>query len=284
MTTQLKTFALLAILSGIIIVMGGAIGGQGGVIIAFAFALIMNVSSYWFSDKIVLKMYKARELSRNDSPYLHDIVEELAQNAGIPKPKICLIPEQSPNAFATGRNPENGVVAVTEGIMAMLTPEELRGVLAHEIAHIAHRDILLQTVAGVLASAITSIASWLQWSAILGGNRDEEGNSNVFSALILAFLAPLAASLIQMAISRTREYHADAGGASYSNDPLSLASALFKISNYSKQIPMKNPNPATENMFIISPLAGSRMASLFSTHPPTEERIARLQELAKNKK
>ncbi len=283
MTTQIKTLALLALLSGIIIVMGGAIGGQSGVIIAFGFALIMNVSSYWFSDKIVLKMYKARELSYNDSPYLHTIVEELAKNAGIPKPKICLIPEQSPNAFATGRNPENGVVAVTEGIMAMLTPEELRGVLAHEIAHIAHRDILLQTVAGVLASAITSIASWLQWSAILGGNRDENGNSNVFSALILAFLAPLAASLIQMAISRTREYHADAGGASYSNDPLALASALFKISNYSKQIPMQNANPATENMFIISPLAGSKMASLFSTHPPTEERIARLQELAKNR-
>ncbi len=282
MTTQIKTFALLALLSGLIIVMGGAIGGQTGVVIAFAFALIMNVSSYWFSDKIVLKMYKARELSYNDSPYLHNIVEELAHNAGIPKPKICLIPEQSPNAFATGRNPENGVVAVTEGIMAMLTPEELRGVLAHEIAHIAHRDILLQTVAGVLASAITSIASWLQWSAILGGNRDEEGNSNIFSALILAFLAPLAASLIQMAISRTREYHADAGGASYCNDPLSLASALFKISNYSKQVPMQNANPATENMFIISPLAGSKMASLFSTHPPTEERIARLQELAKN--
>ncbi len=280
MTTQIKTFFLLALLSGLIIVLGGAIGGQSGVIIAFALALFMNVGSYWFSDKIVLRMYKAQEIGPNDSPYLHKIVEELAINAGIPKPKIYFIPDQSPNAFATGRNPEHGVVAVTDGIMKLLTPEELRGVLAHEIAHIAHRDILLQTVAGVLASAITSIASWLQWTAILGGNRNEEGGSSPFAGLLLAFLAPMAAGLIQMAISRTREYHADAGGATYSQDPLALASALNKISNYSKQIPMQNANPATENMFIISPLAGNKMASLFSTHPPTEERIARLQAMA----
>ncbi len=283
MTTQIKTFLFLALLSGIIIVLGGLLGGRAGVIIAFGFALIMNVSSYWFSDKIVLRMYKAQEVSYNDSPYLHKIVDELSANAGIPKPKICIIPDQSPNAFATGRDPEHGVVAVTEGIMQLLTPQELRGVIAHEIAHIAHRDILLQTIAGVLASAITSIASWLQWSAILGGNNDEEGGSNPIAALLLAFLAPVAASLIQMAISRTREYHADAGGASFCQDPLALASALNKISNYSKQIPMNNANPATENMFIISPLAGSKMASLFSTHPPTEERIARLQNMANYK-
>ncbi len=283
MTTQIKTFLFLALLSGIIIVLGGLLGGKAGVVIAFAFALIMNVSSYWFSDKIVLRMYKAQEVSYNDSPYLHKIVDELSANAGIPKPKICIIPDQSPNAFATGRNPEHGVVAVTEGIMQLLTPQELRGVIAHEIAHIAHRDILLQTIAGVLASAITSIASWLQWSAILGGNNDEEGGSNPIAAILLAFLAPVAASLIQMAISRTREYHADAGGASFCQDPLALASALNKISNYSKQIPMNNANPATENMFIISPLAGSKMASLFSTHPPTEERIARLQNMANYK-
>ncbi len=279
MTTKIKTFFLLALLSGIIIVMGGMLGGRTGILIAFAFALVMNVSSYWFSDKIVLRMYKAQEISPTDSPYIHQIVEELAQNANIPKPKIYYIPEQSPNAFATGRDPEHGVVAVTDGIMKMLTPEELRGVLAHEIAHIAHRDILLQTVAGVLASAITSIASWLQWGAILGSNNNE--NRNPFAAIVLAILAPMAAGLIQMAISRTREYHADAGGASYSQDPLALASALHKISNYSKQIPMQNANPATENMFIISPLAGSKMASLFSTHPPTEERIARLHEMAR---
>ncbi len=279
MTTQIKTLFLLALLSGIIIALGGMLGGQAGVMIAFAFALIMNVSSYWFSDKIVLRMYKAQELSPNDSPYLHQIVEELSANANIPKPKIYYIPEQSPNAFATGRDPEHGVVAVTDGIMKMLTPEELRGVLAHEIAHIAHRDILLQTVAGVLASAITSIASWLQWTAILGGRNDENGPSPL-AAIALAIVAPMAAGLIQMAISRTREYHADAGGAAYSQDPLALASALQKISNYSKQIPMQNANPATENMFIISPLAGNKMASLFSTHPPTEERIARLQAMA----
>ncbi len=282
MTSQIKTFMLLAFMSGLIILIGGMLGGRTGIIIAFAFAMIMNVSSYWFSDKIVLRMYKAQELQYNDAPYLHQIVEDLSNNAGIPKPKIYLVPEQAPNAFATGRDPEHGVVAVTDGIMKLLTPEELRGVLAHEIAHIAHRDILIQTVAGVMASAITSIASWLQWTAILGGNRDEEGNSGgIIPALLMAFLAPLAASLIQMAISRTREYHADAGGATFSQDPLALASALNKISNYSKQIPMQNANPATENMFIISPLAGQRMASLFSTHPPTEERIARLQEMAK---
>ncbi len=286
MTSQFKTFMLLAFMSSIIILFGAMLGGRTGIVIALGFAIFMNVTSYWYSDKIVLRMYKAQELQYNDAPYLHQIVEDLANSAGIPKPKICRIPEQAPNAFATGRNPENGVVAVTDGIMQLLTPEELRGVLAHEIAHIAHRDILIQTVAGVMASAITSIASWLQWTAILGGGRSDEegGGGSMLSALLLAFLAPMAASLIQMAISRTREYHADAGGATFSQDPLALASALHKISNYSKQIPMNNANPATENMFIISPLAGQRMASLFSTHPPTEERIARLQEMAQRNK
>lgn len=282
MTSQLKTFFFLALLSGIIIVLGGIFGGRAGIILAFGIALIMNVSSYWFSDKIVLRMYKAQELNYNDSPYLHQIVEELAKNAGIPKPKICRIPDNSPNAFATGRDPEHGVVAVTDGIMKILTPEELRGVLAHEIAHIAHRDILIQTVAGIMGAAITSIASWLKWTTIFGGNRDE--NSSPFAAIALAIIAPIAAALIQMAISRTREYEADAGGASFSQDPLALASALNKISSYSQKVPMENANPATENMFIISPLAGSKMSSLFSTHPPTEERVARLREMAQQLK
>ncbi len=283
MTTQIKTFALLALLSGLIVFLGGVFGGQTGMIIALGLAIIMNISSYWFSASIVLKMYNARVLDRNDSPALHDMVEELANRANIPKPTICIIPDQSPNAFATGRNPENGVVAVTEGIVKLLNRAELRGVIAHEIAHIAHRDILIQTVASILGAAITSIAQFMQFG-MLFGSRDSQSNNNALVGLVLAILAPIAASLIQMALSRTREYHADAGGASFANDPLALASALDKISNYSQQVPMENANPATENMFIISPLTSKDFASLFSTHPPTNERIARLQQMAAHKR
>ncbi len=282
MTTQIKTFALLAGLSAIIVFLGGAFGGRTGLVIALGLAIIMNVSSYWFSASIVLRMYNARIVSPNDSPSLHQVVEELARNAQIPKPTICIIPDESPNAFATGRNPENGVVAVTEGIIKMLNKAELRGVLAHEIAHIAHRDILIQSVASILGAAITSIAQFMQFG-MLFGSRDGENNGNALVGILLAFLAPIAASIIQMALSRTREYHADAGGAYFSNDPLALASALDKISNYSSQIPLQNANPSTENMFIISPLTSKNFASLFSTHPPTEERIARLQEMAAHK-
>ncbi len=282
MTTQIKTFALLAGLSAIIVFLGGVFGGRAGLIIALGLAIIMNVSSYWFSASIVLRMYNAKVLSLNDSPALHEVVEELAKNAQIPKPTICIIPDESPNAFATGRNPENGVVAVTEGIVKMLNKAELRAVLAHEIAHIAHRDILIQSVASILGAAITSIAQFMQFSMIFG-SRDNQNGGSALAGILLAILAPLAASIIQMALSRTREYHADAGGAYFSNDPLALASALDKISNYSRQVPMQNANPATENMFIISPLTSKNFASLFSTHPPTEERIARLQQMAAHK-
>ena len=280
MTSQLKTLMLMAALSALLIVMGGALGGQNGILIALFFAVIMNVGSYWYSDKIVLSMYRAQELAPEDAPVVHRIVEELAHNAGVPKPRLYIVPQEAPNAFATGRDPQHGVIAVTAGIMRLLPPEQLRGVLAHEMAHIANRDILVQSVAGVIASAITAIANMLQFAMIFGGNRDEEGNStNPLAAIAMMILGPLAASLIQMAISRRREYMADAAGARYCGDPLALAYALNNLDAYSRQIPMQ-ANPATENMFIVNPLTGSSMQRLFSTHPSMEERIANLQQMA----
>ena len=274
---------LLGLLSAIIIILGGLMGGRTGVIFAFGLAVIMNVGSYWYSDKIVLSMYSARELSPEEAPYLHQIVEELAARAGIPKPRVCIVPEEAPNAFATGRNPENAVVAVTDGIMRLLSPQELRGVIAHEIGHLVNRDILIQTIAGVMASAIVTLANILQFSAIFGGNRDENGNSNPLAALVLAILAPIAASLIQMAISRSREYLADDTGAALCGQPLALAGALHRLGQASGQIPMHQGNPSTEQMFIVTPLFGNGgMARLFSTHPPLEERIARLQAMARH--
>lgn len=281
MTSQIKTVLLLALLSGIIIVLGGLLGGRTGVIIAFGLALVMNVGSYWYSDKIVLSMYHARELAPEEAPYLHRIVEELAANAGIPKPRVCVVPEEAPNAFATGRDPQHAVVAVTEGIMRLLPPEELRGVVAHEVGHIVNRDILIQTVAWVLASAIVTLANIFQFTAIFGGNRDGEGGGNPIGALVLALLAPIAASLIQMAISRSREYLADDTGAALCGQPLALAGALAKLGAASGRIPMREGNPSTEQMFIVAPLFGNgSMANLFSTHPPLEERIQRLRNMA----
>ncbi|MBQ8664817.1 MAG: zinc metalloprotease HtpX [Mailhella sp.] len=281
MTSQIKTLVLMAALSAVLIFMGGALGGQQGILIALVVALIMNVGSYWYSDKIVLSMYRAQELSPADAPVVHQIVDELARNAGIPKPRLYIVPQEAPNAFATGRDPQHGVIAVTQGIMRLLPPEQLRGVLAHEMAHIANRDILVQSVAGVIASAITAIANMLQFAMIFGGNRDEEGNgTNPLAAIAMMILGPLAASLIQMAISRRREYMADAAGASYCKDPMALAMALNNLDAYSRHIPMQ-ANPATENMFIVNPLSGDSMRKLFSTHPPMEERIANLQEMAR---
>jgi heat shock protein HtpX len=260
---------LLALLSGLIIVLGGALGGKTGIVIAFGLALIMNVGSYWYSDKIVLRMYQARELSESEAPMIYSMVRELAANAQIPMPRIAVVPEEAPNAFATGRNPENSVVAVTEGILRLLSPEELKGVLAHEIAHIANRDILIQTVAGVMASTIVSIANFMQFAAIFGMGRSSEdgegGGSNPLMAIVLAILAPIAASLIQFAISRSRE---------------SLAAALGKLQSWNQRIPMQNGNPTTAEMFIVAPLFGGGMAKLFSTHPDINDRIARLREMA----
>ncbi|CAI3241240.1 zinc metalloprotease HtpX [Desulfovibrio legallii] len=282
MTSQIKTVLLLGLLSGIIIAMGGLLGGRTGVVFAFGLALLMNVGSYWYSDKIVLSMYRARELAPEEAPALHSMVEELARNAGIPKPRICVVPEAAPNAFATGRNPEHAVVAVTEGIMRLLSPEELRGVLGHEMGHIKNRDILIQTIAGVMASAIVTLANIFQFTAIFGGNREGEGGANPLAALMMALLAPLAAGLIQMAISRSREYLADDTGAALCGQPLALAGALAKLGAASGRIPMQDGNPSTEQMFIVTPMfAHGGMAGLFSTHPPIEERIRRLQALAR---
>lgn len=282
MSSQIKTALLLGLLTALILIVGQAMGGRQGLFIAFFLAVVMNLGSYWFSDKIVLSMYGAQELSPADAPGLHAMVEELAHNAGVPKPRVMIVPQEAPNAFATGRNPEHGVVCVTQGIMRLLSPEELRGVLAHEMGHIKNRDILVQSIAAVLGGAVVMMANMLQWGAIfgLGRSSDEEGGgSGVFGALLMAILAPIAASLIQMAISRSREYLADATGARLSGTPLALAGALGKLDDYSRRIPM-NANPATENMFIVNPFAGMSMASLFSTHPPTEERIRRLREMA----
>ena len=267
MTSQLKTFMLLALLSGLIIVLGGALGGKTGIVIAFGLALIMNVGSYWYSDKIVLRMYQARELSESEAPMIYSMVRELAANAQIPMPRIAVVPEE-----------------VTEGILRLLSPEELKGVLAHEIAHIANRDILIQTVAGVMASTIVSIANFMQFAAIFGMGRSSEdgegGGSNPLMAIVLAILAPIAASLIQFAISRSREYLADASGARYCGQPLALAAALGKLQSWNQRIPMQNGNPTTAEMFIVAPLFGGGMAKLFSTHPDINDRIARLREMA----
>lgn len=281
MTSQIKTMLLLALLSGIIIVLGGMIGGRTGVIMAFALALVMNVGSYWYSDKIVLTMYHARELAPDESPFLFDIVRRLSTNAGIPMPRICVIPEEAPNAFATGRDPQHAVVAVTDGIMHLLSPQELEGVVAHEIGHIVNRDILIQTIAGVMASAIVTLANIFQFSAIFG-NRDSENGGSGFGAIILALLAPLAAGLIQMAISRSREYLADETGARLCNQPLALAGALYKLGAASGRVPLNSGNPSTAEMFIVTPLFSrdSSIAKLFSTHPPIEERIERLRQMA----
>ena len=281
MTSQIKTLLLLALLSGIIIVLGGLIGGRSGIIIAFGLALVMNIGSYWYSDKIVLSMYRARELSPSEAPFLHESVAQMANAAGIPKPRLFVVPEEAANAFATGRDPEHAVVAVTSGIMKLLSPEELRGVVAHEIGHIVNRDILIQTIAGVMASAIVTLANIFQFSAIFG-SRDSENGGGGIGAIVLALLAPIAASLIQMAISRSREYLADETGARLCGQPLALAGALYRLGAASGQVSLTHGNPSTAEMFIVTPLFShdSKIAKLFSTHPPIEERIERLRLMA----
>ena len=280
MTSQLKTVLLLGLLSGLIILLGGWLGGRAGVIFACGLAIVMNVGSYWYSDKIVLSMYRARELSPGDAPFLSDTVRDLAARAGIPEPRIFVAPEQAPNAFATGRDPEHSVVAVTEGILGILSPEELRGVIAHEIGHIVNRDILIQTIAGVMASALISMANMLQFGAIFG-HRDNNG-PGVAGGIILALVAPIAAGLIQMAISRSREFLADETGARLCGQPLALAGALYKLSAASGQTPLSRGNPSTAEMFIVAPLFDTdrKIGALFSSHPPVEERMSRLRDMA----
>lgn len=279
MSNQLKTGVLLGLLTALILLFGRLLGGQAGIMIAFVLAIAMNVGSYWFSDRIVLSMYKARAVSPEEAPGLHRIVEELSGKAGLPKPKVYVIPQQAPNAFATGRSPGNGVVAVTEGILQLLSPEELQGVLAHELGHIRNRDILIQTVAATLAGVIMFVSSMVKWAAIFGIGGDDEEGGNPILALILAIVAPIAAMLIQMAISRSREYLADQSGAQLSGNPNSLASALEKLDAYSRRVPMKQGSPATAHMFIVNPFSGQNIGNLFSTHPPVQERIQRLRSM-----
>ncbi len=278
MNNRIKTFLLLAGLTVFLVFIGRLIGGSRGMQIAFVIALAMNFFSYWFSDKIVLRMYRAQEVSAGEAPDLHRTVEELSRAAGIPKPRVYIIPNDNPNAFATGRNPEHGAVAVTTGITRLLTPTELKGVLAHEIGHIRNRDILIQTVAATLAGAIMILADLAKWSLIFGGGQDDEegGGLGIIGVIVLAIVAPLAAMLIQMAISRSREYIADETGAKLAQNPESLASALEKLAYGVQAAPMQ-ANPATEPLFIVNPLSGGGMMSWFSTHPPIEERVARLR-------
>jgi heat shock protein HtpX len=272
-----KTAVLLGGLSGLLLLAGAYFGGQSGVLIAFVFAIVMNVGSYWFSDKIVLRMYRASEVGA-DHP-LYQMTARLAQRAQLPMPKVYVIPDMSPNAFATGRNPQHAAVAATEGILRLLPANELEGVIAHELAHVRHRDILISTIAATIAAAIMMLAHMAQFAAIFGGGRsDDRGGANPLALLAMALLAPLAAGLIQAAISRQREFAADRGGAEIAGSPAGLAMALRRIEGAAKQIPL-DANPATAHMFIVKPFTVRGMAALFSTHPPTEERIAALTAL-----
>jgi heat shock protein HtpX len=279
MSNTLKTTALLAALTVLFILLGGMVGGEQGMVIAFLFAGLMNFASYWWSDRIVLWMYGAQEATQADAPEFHGLVRRLAQRAGLPMPRVYIIPTETPNAFATGRNPDHAAVAATEGILRILTPDELEGVMAHELGHVRNRDILVSTIAATLAGAIMVLARMGQWAALFGGARsddNEEGGGGVLGLILLAIVAPLAALLIQMAISRAREYLADAAGAQISRKPWALADALEKLERAATALPM-DANPATAHLFIVNPLRGSSLLSLFSTHPPVEERIARLR-------
>src|SRR3990170_7550102 len=275
-----KTGLLLAVLTMMLVLMGGALGGRGGMMVGLILALVMNVGSYWFSDKIVLSMYGAQPVDEAQAPELFRIVRELAAEAKIPVPPIYLIPNDSPNAFATGRNPQHAAVAVTEGILRIMSEDELRGVLAHELSHVKNRDTLIMTIAATLAGAITYLAQMAQWAAIFGGGRrsDEEGGGGggLIGMLLMAVLAPIAAMLVQMAISRSREYEADASGARLCLSASGLEHALEKLDVASRQEPL-NATPAPAHPFIVNPLTGGGFATLFSTHPPVEERIARLR-------
>ena len=271
----------MVVLTIIFVALGSLIGGRNGATIAFFIALIMNFVSYWFCDKIVLTMYRAQQVSESEAPQLHSIVSSLAQKAGIPMPKVYVIENDSPNAFATGRGPSNGVVAVTTGITRILNRNELEGVLAHEISHIKHRDILIQTVAATLAGAITMVANFARFTAFFGGgSSDDEGRGNIFSVILFSILAAFAAMLIQLAISRSREYLADDGGAHLTGNPLFLAGALQKLHAGVARAPMNDANPSTAPLFIVNPFTARGVLSLFSTHPPIEERIKRLEDMA----
>ena len=277
MGNTLKTGVLLALLTVLFVGIGNYAGGQSGMVMAFGFAVLMNAGAYWFSDKIVLRMYRAQEVSEAEAPQLHAMVHRLATAASLPMPKVYILPSDSANAFATGRNSQHAAVAVTQGIMKILTPDELEGVLAHEMGHVKNRDILIGTIAATLAGAVMMLARFAQFAAIFGGGeRDREGGGGGLGLIVMAILAPIGAMLVQMAVSRSREYQADASGARFCGRPESLARALEKIAEASKRVPME-ASPATAHMFILSPLSGRGMMSLFSTHPPVEKRVERLR-------
>jgi heat shock protein HtpX len=280
---RFKTFLLMLVLTVLFVLVGSAIGGKSGAIYAFIFAALMNFVTYWFSDKIVLRMYGAKEVTQAEAPDLHQIVGDLTSKASMPMPKVYIMENETPNAFATGRNPEHAAVAVTTGILRILSKEELMGVIGHELSHIRHRDILISTIAATIAGAISMLATMARWGAIFGGGRSDEeeggGGGNILFVLIFSMIASFAAMLIQMAISRSREYMADEGGAHLSH-PHYLARALGKLDVAAHKIPMQ-ANPSTAHMFIVNPLRGGGVLSLFSTHPPIEERIARLEEMAR---
>ena len=288
MANQLKTVLFLGILTGLFLAIGHLVAGKQGMIIAFVVAMVMNFFSYFFSDKIALAMYGAREIPYEEAPWLHQMVEDLARRAGIPKPKIYLAPIHVPNAFATGRDPEHAAVAVTSGILQILNKDELRGVLAHELGHIKNRDILISSIAATIGGAISMLANMAYYTSFLGGRDENNGNliTNIIGALILFIVAPLAATLIQMAISRSREFLADEEGAKISGCPLCLANALRKLEEMAQnpnlqEVASQEVNPGTAHMMIINPLRADTIMKLFSTHPPTEERIRRLEELAR---
>jgi heat shock protein HtpX len=277
----LKTAFFLTLLTLLLIFIGRILGGNSGMIIALIFAAIFNLGSYWFSDKIVLGIYRAQKIEESDNPSLYRIIRRIVSQANLPMPKVYIIPTDSPNAFATGRNPEHSAVAVTSGILRILSEEELEGVISHEMSHIKNRDILISSIVATVAGAISMLAQMAQFAAIFGGGRDEENRGGGLGLLFMAIIAPIAALLIQLAISRSREYQADESGAKISHKPLALAGALKKLSYASQRIPMQ-ANPSTAHLFIVNPLTGKGLASLFSTHPPLEERISRLEGLAKS--
>lgn len=278
---MLRTTLLLGALTGLLMAFGNAVGGSHGMTMALIFAVVMNVGAYWFSDKMVLAAYGARQVTEAEAPQLYRIVHNLALGAGIPMPKVYIIPSDSPNAFATGRNPNHAAVAATEGLLRMMDEREITGVLAHELSHVKNRDILISTIAATIAGAVGFLAHMAQWGAMFGGFRrnDDEGGASGIELIVLAILTPLMAGIIQMAISRTREYAADETGARMCGDPMALASALRKLGMASQRLPM-DASPATAHMFIVNPLAGVNFANWFSTHPPLEERIARLEAMA----
>ena len=279
MMNTMKTGLLMVLMTVLVMAVGSAFGRQG-MYIAGAIALVGNVFSYWFSDKIVLTMYRAKEVAPEEAPGLHSIVDQLAANAGLPKPKVCIIPSEAPNAFATGRNPKHAVVAVTEGAMRILSPHELEGVLAHELAHVQDRDMLISTIVAVMAGAVMMMATMLRWGLMFGGfgGRNSRGG-NPLALLAMAILAPVAAVLIQLAVSRAREYEADAQGARIAGSSDGLASALEKLAFSSARVRMAGAGPSTAHLFIVNPLSGTGLAGLFSSHPPTEERVRRLRSM-----